>query len=325
MDCIKNIIGINHCRYPYTYVKDISQQPGIGIKSLDHLADDEQITFLNVLEDIKQRGIDRLNALLIENGLILNSNNFTNCFGIYNDNNISNQTTSSNNGIIISLKKAKYLVLYLKEIIFFTDVASQTIDFIVKDTFLNNIILQKSIVTIQGKNIINLNLEINPNDINGNVFIGFDQTNISFLETKNEYCYNFFTNTYSCECDPCTYFLKCKDIVDSKTTDTNNLSTFGMSLYYSINCSMEKMICDNSSVFSLPLLYATSIEFIYERLVSDRLNYITLLRDDNYEKLLINYENLLSKTIKGIFKTFTFNDNCCFACHNNSYVSIAKI
>lgn len=66
MDCIQNLIGIQHCGQdsdpaPQLYVNSL---PGLTLENIDALADDEQQTFIGVWDDVKLRAIEKFKILV---------------------------------------------------------------------------------------------------------------------------------------------------------------------------------------------------------------------------------------------------------------------
>ena len=99
-----------------------------------------------------------------------------------------------------------------------------------------------------------------------------------------------------------------KDNLDSSVEDQ------GITVTYSVVCSIENIVCQRLDFFSEAFLYKLGIEFLKEAKYSDRINRYTLLdteeRDNQILDFAEQYNDLLESAMKGI----QIPEDTCFQC-----------
>jgi hypothetical protein len=100
--------------------------------------------------------------------------------------------------------------------------------------------------------------------------------------------------------------------------------TFGLSINYSIQCSLDNWICEIANLMAMPILYKTG-ELImdYAVNISDRVNSDTNVDAERNERRMIAYADAYSKNLAASLKKIRIPKNDrCFTC--NEY-SVSKV
>lgn len=104
------------------------------------------------------------------------------------------------------------------------------------------------------------------------------------------------------------------DKIESNIVSTSD--TFGLSVDYSLNCSAEPFICNMKGLMAQPLMYKAAELVLREVKVSDRLNSIVLLHDEDVNHLIDYYHNQYIKAMTGILDTMQLPNDVCFHCNS---------
>ena len=100
--------------------------------------------------------------------------------------------------------------------------------------------------------------------------------------------------------------------IDSIMTYTSN--TFGLSGTFSIVCSWDAVICQNKTLFSRAFWYLTGIELLTETLYSTKLNLFTTVNLQRIEKLREEYQVEYMKSLEQVANGFDLACDCCIDC-----------
>ena len=92
-------------------------------------------------------------------------------------------------------------------------------------------------------------------------------------------------------------------------------SIYGISVEYSLNCSMESFICKNSNTLALPMLYKIGELLMSEARYSELNNTFVLVNYNQNEELLERFSGLYEETLNNVFKRMTTpKGDPCFKC-----------
>lgn len=270
------------------------------------LANEDQVTFWGVFEDILTRAALRietdLQALL---GVQLNSFQEVYCVGRATSPIVSSTTTGGLQGIIFNIHQSQYLVLSISEILFFSPI-DQDLHLLIIDLEANAILNEYFFYAQAGENRFPINEKFWPRRNEGSIFIGFENPGVFFFETTAMAC-------HPCKPLSCNELPRVREI-SGWDNGERTLQTFGLGILYSIECSFERFICWNAPFFKNVLLYAAGVEYVLEMLGSSRLNRFTATKQEEMIKLQNIYENYYVKNLKNITKVLNFCDDCCFHC-----------
>jgi len=276
------------------------------------VADSEKENHINVLNAIFNRAIIRIvNDFFSKSGingkLKIYGNSY--CNGRYDIpfEEVPAATDSIEQGILFTFPLSKYLSLRIDELVFYSP-SSANITFFIKDNISGTVLKEVNVVTEVGKNLIKLNTLVFPAPHRQHIFVGYDGSSTGYYKTTNLECYE------GCDCDceilsctGCTY-------VRGLIQDTKTHETFGLSVSYALECSMERLICENKNLFSRALLYASGIEYLHEVMGSDRINYFTSTNAEEREKLMDSFTKSYWAGLTTAIKNINFCDDCCFEC-----------
>tara|TARA_R100001244_G_scaffold16626_1_gene17981 strand:+ start:221 stop:1159 length:939 start_codon:yes stop_codon:yes gene_type:complete len=108
------------------------------------------------------------------------------------------------------------------------------------------------------------------------------------------------------------------------TGTSTSTSTYGIQAYVTAECDVEEFACIISHHLGLPILYKSGIEIIKELFSSDRLNSFTLLKDEQAEFLLDDYQKeykkLMTNLVNSLPDLAKKIDDVCVVCKQSRYV-----
>jgi hypothetical protein len=90
--------------------------------------------------------------------------------------------------------------------------------------------------------------------------------------------------------------------------------TSGLSVNYSINCSIENFVCNMSNLFAWPILQKTGAELMRELMFSRRLNSIIIIDKAKNEQMREEFDAEYVKSMDRILKNISIPDDVCFKC-----------
>lgn len=312
MDCLIDRIGLEGCgANTPTSSLFINSLPGITIKSIHGLTDAERSTAIEVWNNIQQRGIKKfVTAVRAEMGKKYKLASATQSVNLGRNVDTSIVTPRDpallygvvfdfGRGISEQYDRSKFLTHYVKEVSFYSP-DGLPINLHIFDE-LNNILFLEYVSVNTGWNTKNINklfstqkifIAIIP-DSNASLTDLFIQDGLSCSES----CRAYVTGAYG------------QDI--NSLNETNN--TFGLSVVYSAVCKFDRILCELSDTFDLPLWYALGSELMMERMASDRVNKWTVNRDQAAELKAFydaEFERTLSQAIGGL----NIGYDCCLVC-----------
>lgn len=326
-NCLSKAINVRGCsstNLPLIYLNSL---PGISIKSLDMIANEDKLNYTGVIDSIIQRAGQRILLDFISGAANAKINpkyfNTINCIGrvteplVFNNANV----TPILQGIKITFKQSQYLSLNLYNLYFRSQV-NQNLDFYIIDLVTNDVLDTINVDLIAGDNKIIINKLYYPNPRSTQIGIIYNSLNTGYYNSKNLPCYDECCNECS---DHDVIGLCCNDnTIAGYSQGQVSDNTYGLSIEYSIECSYERLLCENINMFLQPLLYACGIEYIYELIGSSRLNKYTTTKKEENEQLLKNFEKRYMQAIEKSVRVINWCDNCCWYCEemvNYKYVT----
>ena len=321
MDCLVNLIGFRYCgvQEPSSglYLNDL---PGISIKSIDKIANDEQVTFFEVWNQVRKRSANLLHTAVVN---ALNKryqvSRLSELFETGSKiNQTDNETPASDEwrGVIVSLHKKSLLQfialhrakLFLKSASTFTVKVFQ----VHADNSLTEI-HSKTIEGVQGWN---------PIKISGNYY-GVSKILIAYDATAIESVYAPVDEDSSCDCcDACWDICDCSATIRGAKADKNTgelnyaNNTFGLVVSVGIQCDFSTLICSSKLLFALPLQYLIARELMTERIHSDRLNRYTTIDANKARELRDEFHSQYTQELTAVLDGINLNTaDCCIACN----------
>lgn len=299
MDCLKDFIGISVCEGTKPKM-EVSSLPFITLKSLDSIASEDRLNFVGVIEAIRNRAGNRiLGDLYASIGLQMRTPTNVYCVGRLKSP-TAPVTPVTDSGVIFKTRQSNYLTINIDAIEVLSPIV-QTITIFVKDLVSNETLYSETFDLEIGTNMLPINFQVIPRARNNEVLVGYQGATL--YDTSTQDCYE----GCSCSC------LDCDDC-ESLIGYPNAGSTYGLSVKYHYECSLERFLCENMNIFSQALLYAFGIEYIYELKGSDRVNKYTMWRREEATEMLEYYEKNYAKHISRTIKGIDFCSDCCFKC-----------
>ncbi len=100
--------------------------------------------------------------------------------------------------------------------------------------------------------------------------------------------------------------------IESNITGTDG--TFGMSMNYSLNCSLDSFICNMGNQLAWPILYKAGSELMKELVHSKRLNSIINIYSNSNAELEEDFNTEFEASIKEIMENTVPPNDFCFSC-----------
>lgn len=226
-------------------------------------------------------------------------------------------------GIQLKIVEYPYLSVYLSSISLFTQVTGDI------PVFIYDLSQSKLLDTITVSAVAN---EITSMDIhkeyqtNGqilNLFICYDASEIgSYNTTVFNPGYNGYVGCRGCSRRRDTYngytYCYSKEMALNTQVIERNLSgssdTGGLSITYSVSCSLDKWICQNRNGFAMALLHRAGMEILKEFAISNRINSLVTLRKDEAAKLEVVFQEEYDKSMDNVLKNLRLPNDLCFKC-----------
>ncbi len=104
----------------------------------------------------------------------------------------------------------------------------------------------------------------------------------------------------------------------------NNSHTFGLSVNYSIQCSIENWLCEIANLMALPILYKTGEEIMnYACYYSTRQNSNVNIDAERNKERLLAYQNAFNNALEATVKKINLPKNdICFKCNEKQKMAI---
>jgi hypothetical protein len=91
-------------------------------------------------------------------------------------------------------------------------------------------------------------------------------------------------------------------------------NTYGLSGIFSVVCTWDNLICTNKSLFTRPYWYLCGIELLTEQLYSSKLNQFTTVNLQRAKELREEYQVEYMKALEQIAGGFNLACDCCIEC-----------
>lgn len=300
MDCLKDYIGVAWCGEvtPPPSNIYINSLPGVSLKQINGLADDEQKTFAGVWDDIQTRAVKRIASAFYEQ--MQKRYKIFNIKHSYNLNRQIDLTSSSSPtdafcGFIVEMRRTandvidSYLAsISIQSLSFYaspTD-AGDSVEVMIFDLTSGDKVFTDTITLVAGWNKVEVN-EVFTNDFMDNSFQLF-----CCIDTSN-------IVTYSKEVDvenftDCALRIKGASTgeIDNITSDdiTEGNESYGLTGIISSVCLWDALVCSNKKAFESAWLYCLGVETMIENIYSERFNKYTTI-GINRAKELVDPEN----------------------------------
>lgn len=322
MGCFDNIIGIDKkcsADVPSSnlFIQDL---PGVTVKLADLAADEEtesgvslineKITFAtnSILQDIREYMLPYMKVKsLVENNTI----------GYYQDDLTAVAAEAGfRKGIQVKIDNHRYLDFYINSIKLQTNTSGAT------SIYIYNLITGKLLDTIAITTVADVPTEVfvqksyKTENQKLNLFVAIDgnvgtyQTGLSKSQLGCTTCKGGYQNNYA-------VFQNSKIATAGPFTNVSTRATTyttGLSINYSISCSVDVFACNISNLLAWPILHKTGAELMRELQYSRRLNSIIVIDKTMNEKLREEFDAEYVKSMQRILQNISVPNDECFVC-----------
>lgn len=332
MKCLEGYIGIRGCddSEPESglYINDL---PGISLETLDKIADQEQITYLKVFEDIERRALRRFRTLtnhwLGVRYQIRNLTQSANLGKLIDETNITG-IASEDRGFAFWLSNdddyriSNLHVIHVQELAMYEPRTNGGQTITVKiynithrdaEHYDGDQVFTYTFTSAEGWNRIPVNLDIKAElgimcVYNGNI-------KSAALELPEDIsCF--------CEC-VCDYYgccdAKIEGIQKAMGTFAGNVTrgtnTFGLSGIISVGCRFDQFICDNRQNFATALWWLYGYEYWYERIYTNRLNRFGTIDKEHAIKARAESWTMFNDELQISLEGVYLKEDCCVDCN----------
>lgn len=325
-DCFNNLVGIRiDCGEQVKSDSDLYIQdlPFINMKLANSINTDADNSF-ELLENKKRMATNLLltdvrsrlapkfeQASVLQNSIV----------GYYQENKpIKPAIPNTYKGIQIQTYNSGNYTIFISEISLFTDFTG-SVPVVIIDLLQGRII---DTITVNGiaNQIVTTSVfkEYKTNGQYTDLFIGYDS---SLINSYTSYVYAPYGCTscrpglYSYRNDVIYAYSRSLPIGSSLTQNalTPNNDCGGLSIKYSVNCTIDKWLCQIRNSLSMPLLYKWGVEILKEAKITTRFNSIVALKRDAMEALQTDFETEYIKQMDDIFKNLQLPNDKCFKCN----------
>jgi hypothetical protein len=321
MNCLDNLIGINNACSAVAptsgrYIQDL---PGITIKIADAAVTEEGVsgeTLIKrkikssqdyIVNDIKTFLNGKFNfSSLLENKVA----------GFYKkDQSFSSIEAGKLKGFKIEVDRGDYLQLNIHRIGIKLTSTIDTYVF-VYDLYSGNLLDTVPFSSVSGEIVyVNLNKNYQTERQNLSLFICYDS---SLSGAYNSTAYDSGAPCRSC--GGRKYYSNVQsgyiNVSDQKIGPNFNVSSTsnGLTVDYSVSCSLEPFICSLSSLLSYALLFRVGADLMMELKCSRRLNSIVTIDASTNEVMYDYFQTEYEKAMRNITSGMRIPDDICFKC-----------
>jgi hypothetical protein len=318
MNCLKNFIGILGCNSsdPESGIY-INSLPGISLKQMDQIANEDKITYSGVWDDVQERAARRFETKVkAELSKRFKISTIQQTFDLTK--NLQTTTTANSakyRGFFIDLDRFisdnNYVVsnfqrIYVQQLfLYLTGAVNTTVKIFdaVKGTQLKSV----SVTGASGWNTVNINESYTARKL----FIAYDATSITGTD-------NLIEVDFPC-CD-CTLDVQGAQSDISSTIRESDLTKgtngYGLTGVFSSQCTYDSLVCNNKNVFSSAWWYLLGSEVMSEVIYTNRLSQYTTIGAQKAKDLRKEFEEIFMDELESSVMGVNVNAyDCCLECN----------
>jgi hypothetical protein len=323
MNCFDNLIGIHRNCDETTpssglWIQDLE---GINLSVANAAIDNETISGIKLIEEkitFAQNAIAATLRNQLANKVRIQSILQNDTVGYYRDNlRVVSAEAGKLKGIRVKVQKYPYLEFFLSRI-FLKLKDAVTTNVYVYD-LLSNTLLDTIPVTTSARvaTAVTVNKAYQTNRQRLHLFICFDSSVSDTYETNllSSDCASCYGHEYSNKYISFYGGLigSGEDKIDSNVR--SNSGTNGISLEYTLNCSVEPFICNMGNQLAWPLLHKVGAELMKELLASRRLNSVVVIDKEKNVMLRDKFEAEYMASMSAILDNMKLPNDVCFKCN----------
>ena len=328
MECLRDFVGIEGCGAATPASGEyVNSLPGITSFMVGKIADKEQVTYLEVWNDVQDRALKKFTSAVIstfknKKQLKIKTVSQTVDLGRIIDNTTPTAAAAQYRGFTVELTfdsnlsnlQSSLQVISLQSVAIWSDVSTTTTLKVV-DLDTGATLHSESVTLAIGWNTVSISEAFDAYRI----FVGFDATDVSSpLLNIQPYvaigCQTCAWNIYGGDCTAMVNGAISADTSDLITLDKGQ-STYGVSGVFSIQCRYDWLICSNIDMFTLAWQYCLGAELMIERIYSDRINRFTGIDLEKAKELRTEFETGWKAELEIAIDGIDISENdCCVEC-----------
>ncbi len=317
MNCLKDYIGLAGCGMDAPVSgRYINFLPGLPLESIDKMASQEKVNFAGVWSDVQDRTYSRM-LMKLQQAM---PNRMKSLSGSINLGRVVDVDTTTLSGRdffgfkIQSGGASIFYSIYLQQVSFYSTESSGQFTIYVLDKF-GNLLYKKSVTTggVDWWNTIIIEQRFSQDTIY--VLCGIDSAPQQLVSMEVPTA----TNQDFCDCiKKCC--SECDDVAVSAVTYNDDdvfvegENTFGLTGVFSMQCTYERLLCDNREYFADVWSYLLASELLVERKFSSRLNFWKINTEET-ESLIKYYDQRFEEALEMAVRGITLDmSDCCIEC-----------
>jgi hypothetical protein len=328
MECLRDFVGIEGCGAATPVSGEyVNSLPGITSFMVGKIADKEQVTYLEVWNDVQERAMKKFASAVIsifknKKQLKIKTVSQTVDLGRIIDDSTPTAAAAEYRGFTVELTfdsnltnlQSSLQVIYVQSVAIYSDWAGDTTLKIV-DLDTEAVLHSQAISLTVGWNTVSISEAFDAYRI----FVGFDATEVgSPLLNIQPYvsigCQTCAGNIYGADCTATVYGAVSADTSDLTTLDKGS-NTYGVSGVFSIQCRYDWLVCSNIDLFTLAWQYCLGAELMVERIYSDRINRFTGIDLEKAKELRTEFETGWKTELEIAIDGIDISENdCCVEC-----------
>jgi hypothetical protein len=331
MNCLDNLIGIHRSCNEETpssglYIQDLS---GITLSVANAGIGNETISGLKLIEDkisFSQNAILAALRMQLANKIRVNSIINNDTVGFYKENlTVVNLEAGKLKGIVVKANQYPYLEFYLSTI-YLKLASAVTTNVYVYNLMTNTLLDTIAVTTVVGVPVaVTVNKAYQTNKQKLQLFICVDSSEANTYETNmgTQNCSSCASGGYS---NRYISFSSGQIGTADQKIDQNissNTGTNGLSINYSLNCSLEPFLCNMGNQIAWSLLHKVGAEIMDELISSRRLNSIVTIDKATNEALREKYNNEYMASMSALLANIQLPNDICFNCNSKIRKAIA--
>ena len=330
MECLRDYIGLRWCGNTVTppsgfYINDL---PGLSLKQIVSLTDEESDTFSELWDTIQQRA-----ELRFSNDVRTAMSSKYTVSTILQGANLGRDvgtTATAADGInafrgftidLIADNDVYYVpsplaAIHVQSLQFYASGADagDVVEVAIFDTLTGTKLFTSNVTIVAGWNVIQVNetlINSGPTSV-WSVFCGINATSLSTYEL------NVPATSVSATCCRARIMGAYTTLSSSIKQDdlTTSDSSFGMSGMFTVKCLWDAMVCQNKNLFTRAYWYCLGIELLTENIYSSKLNSYTTINLQKAKELRDEYTTEYMKSLAQACDNMHLDCDCCVECND---------
>ena len=334
--CLEDWIGVNGCSGATSasgvYINDLY---GIELRNIDEIANEQQVNFSGVWDEVQTRALNRFQTDIISylsKKYRLRMITQTVEIGKEIDTVHTTSSATQQRGFTVELiypstnwyQPSNMQSISVQKMLLYLS-APANLNVKIYDLDLGTTLYTHALTGVAGWNEWTVNETFTANRL----FFAYDATSVTSVKTDlTQYqAYDWF-----CNCSGLIKGAYSTNAAPTTLVGNNTLNSYGLNAIFSVKCTYDKLVCNNKELFTQALLYCLGIELMNETIYSPRMNRWTTTDKNRAIALRQEYEakykggtiemNGFQSNIAGELSTVLDSiqlnkEDCCLECNQN--------